>query len=500
MFWNKDNPEANQVNQDPAHTMPRGFEGTGRELLPDATWPEAEEIAASYQYDGTQVFLGEASGSLIGINDNRHAIVVAGSRSGKGRSIIIPTLLEYPGSMLVIDPKGELASITANRREQLGQKVVVLNPFGEGADWIRDLKSQFNPMDILTPDSDTIIDDASLIADSLVVQSNSDDTHWDESARNLLAGLILHVATHQEYQGERNLVTVFGLLQQLQSNITDGMPGLYFEMTGNRALGGKICDSAIVFYSKSETEQASIQSTAIRNTEFLKSGQIAASISGNDFDLSELKTAPKGMTIYACLPASRMATHSRWFRLFINLAIEVMGRVPGKPACGQQTLFLMDEFHVLGHMQVIATAAALMAGNPYYVKLMPVLQDLPQLKASYEKVWETFLGNAGIAVFFGNNDMTTLEYVSNRLGKTAMSVPKGGGQVSSDARRRGQKSSSGWEIEVHDLLSPNEVAFYLRRSNQLALVVYADDRPFLLKRVNWDQHPRFKDKGNNWAG
>lgn len=68
---------------------------------------------------GVKLLLGELYGHLIGLEDDRHIITVAGSRSGKGVSMIIPNLLFYRGSVLVIDPKGELASITARKDETI---------------------------------------------------------------------------------------------------------------------------------------------------------------------------------------------------------------------------------------------------------------------------------------------------------------------------------------------------------------------------------------------
>lgn len=73
---------------------------------------------------GRKLLLGILDGKLIGLEDDQHMITVAGSRLGKGVSMIIPNLLFYSGSLLVIDPKGEFASITARRRaEDLNQKV-----------------------------------------------------------------------------------------------------------------------------------------------------------------------------------------------------------------------------------------------------------------------------------------------------------------------------------------------------------------------------------------
>lgn len=98
--------------------------------------------------------LGSLDGRLIGLADDRHMITVAGSRAGKGVSVIIPNLIFYPGSVLAIDPKGELASITARRRARdLKQKVFVLDPFERTADWVKPYRASFNPMATLTPDN-----------------------------------------------------------------------------------------------------------------------------------------------------------------------------------------------------------------------------------------------------------------------------------------------------------------------------------------------------------
>ncbi len=119
--------------------------------MPDAAFMDPGAIAASraLAHDGGKVFLGVIGGDLtnqtsgarlerhvtggkpIGIGDDRHIVTVAGSRSGKGRSVIVPTLLRYEGAALMIDPKGELATITARaRHERLGQRVLVIDPFG----------------------------------------------------------------------------------------------------------------------------------------------------------------------------------------------------------------------------------------------------------------------------------------------------------------------------------------------------------------------------------
>ena len=470
--------------------------------LPGARWAGPAAIVNArhrdnrdekiFEFSNEKIFCGMVDGMLVGLKDDRHAMMVAGSRAGKGRSVLIPTLLEYAGSTLVIDPKAELASITARRRGQggtredgvkiegLGQDVKVLDPFGIGADWLAPYRATFNPMARLDPEDESIVEDAGAIADAIIVRSGERDAHWDESALDFLKGLILHVATFERHEGRRNLITVHELLTRAEDTEDGRTANLEIEMRENEAVEGRVHAAAANFYGKPDNERGSVLSTVLRNASFLDSPAMRRVLvddasafdensqtshrllnplwgspllnlpelkaqkaekppsgnSGKSIDLSELKTAAGGMTIYLCLPATRMATHGRWFRLFINMALEEMGRTAGMPATGLQTLFVLDEFHTLGHMQVIATAAALMAGDPYHVKLWTILQDLSQLKHLYKEQWETFLGNAGVVQFFGNNDMTTLQAASARLGKTPVLVERGS-EVSRQAEMGG---------------------------------------------------------------
>ena len=114
-------------------------------------------------------------GRLIGWNDDRHVLTIAGSRAGKGVSLIMPNLLFYEGSALVIDPKGENAAITAGRRGKgtktaagLGQDVYVLDPFGVSGPRTRRAPVSFNPMAELDLDDDDVIEDAGMFAEALI--------------------------------------------------------------------------------------------------------------------------------------------------------------------------------------------------------------------------------------------------------------------------------------------------------------------------------------------
>ena len=116
---------------------------------------------------------------------------------------LIANLLFISGSVLAIDPKAELANITAERRAALGQKVIVLDPFNHAAGRLSPYCKAITPNAVLTLDNPTIIEDAGLIADAPGRHSRreSKEPHWDESAKNYIEGLILHVATDPRHEG-----------------------------------------------------------------------------------------------------------------------------------------------------------------------------------------------------------------------------------------------------------------------------------------------------------
>lgn len=469
-----------------------------KQSVPQARWEPIESIVGSRDlaYDprnpGGKILVGALGERLIGIDDNRHVMTVAGSRSGKSVTLV-GNLLFYRGSVLALDPKGELAAITAERRAALGQKVCILDPFNIAPERLAAYRKSFNPLSLLSPDSDTIIEDAGLISDALVIAGGK-DPHWDDSAQNWIEGLLLHIATDPAFEGRRNLVTLRELLRTVFVPAGDGEDdpfALEVAMLKNAArlqrrdgladVGGVIEGAARDFYERPPNERAGVLSTTRRHTKLLDFRAMARVLGGHDFDLSELKTAPQGMTVYLCLPANRMGRCSRWLRVFINLLLDAMEREKTKPAV--PVLACLDEFPVLGHMKQLEDAAGQIAS--FGVKLWVVLQDWGQGRSLYKDRWETFAGNAGILQFFGNNDLMTTEYVSKRLGKTVVKVTREG-EAATDQRASGLTGRSD-SLEQYDLLTPNEVSRQFARSDRLKrqLVLWAGYYPLMLQRVEY---------------
>ena len=153
------------------------------------------------------------SGRPVGLRDDRHMLICAGTRGGKGVSMIVPNLCLWPGSTVVIDPKGENAMVTARRRAAgsrychgMGQKVHILDPMqtvGTADDSFADLKAGYNPLTLLAGDNAESVDIAAWIADALIVSESSNDPYWENAARELLRSIILHVADMARVQGRR---------------------------------------------------------------------------------------------------------------------------------------------------------------------------------------------------------------------------------------------------------------------------------------------------------
>ncbi len=470
-----------------------------QQSVPQARWQLPDDImkspALSYDPDnpGKKIMIGAMGEKLIGIEDNRHVLTVAGSRSGKSVTLV-GNMLFYKGSVLALDPKAELANITAARRAALGQKVYVLDPFHYASESIAHFRSSYNPLSVLNLDSPTIIEDASLIADAVVVQgSGNKDPHWDESAKNFIEGVILHVATHSIFEDKRNLLTVRELIKtamkpesedeelcELERSMLENAEELQAR-DSFADIGGAIEGTARDFFEKSDRERDSVLSTIRRHTKFLDYTALRNVLGKSDFDLADLKKNPDGVTIYLCFPATRIEIAGRWLRIFINQLLDAMEREKTRTAA--PVLVCLDEFPVLGYMKQLENAAGQIAS--FDVKLWVLLQDWSQGKALYGERWETFTGNAGILQFFGNNDVTTCEYISKRLGKTRVEVARIG-EVAPDqsALGMGGKTSS---VELHELLTSEEISRQFARNDRLKrqLVLWAGYHPMILQRVEY---------------
>lgn len=419
-------------------------------------------------------------GTSIGLSDDRHRTTIAGSRGGKGRACIIPVLLSQPrdASQLIIDIKGELSSICANYHASLGKTVKVYDPFKIST--ASAFRATFNPLSILHSESPTQIEDAALISDALIISlPHETDSHWNEAARALLEGIILHVVTHPKYNDKRDLNTVYKLLMN---------PSLQEELEGNTAANGILISTAYEHFSRPDRERESVMSTLRRHLRFLSYPAIQDVLCDPSIDLRELKKQP--MTIYLCLPAMRMATCYRWFRLFLNLTLAAMEREHTRPP--HHILMVLDEAFALGHSRQLEVAMGQLAG--FNVKIWSIWQSLGQIKSTYKDNFEIFLSNSGELQIFALNDETSLAYVSKMLGSTTVENFSQN-EVSFTDRTKGVSGRSS-NIQTQPLLHPHEISQYFGREDHLLrqLILRSGSKPMILQRAFYDKHELFQGK------
>lgn len=331
---------------------------------------------------------------------NQHLLTISSTRTGKGTTAILPTLLTHTASCIVVDPKGEAAAVTAQRRQALGHTIVYLNPFNEHG-----LPSDaVNPLASLDPASPYFVAQVAALADALVI-ADGGDTHWTDSARDLLEAFIMRVCLVAEETANpayATLPTVRALLCRADEfpTLMQAMALHPFTPMANKA--GR--------FTRDTREIQSIVSTAITQTRLLDNPEMAQALGASAFRWDTLKRLPT--TVYLILPALYMDSHARWLRLMLTAALGALQTAERPP---QPVLFVLDEFATLKGLSVLATAMGLAAG--YGIQLWPILQDLNQLKDLYKTRWETFLANAGVIQVFRANDMTTAGYFSQRMGR-----------------------------------------------------------------------------------
>lgn len=453
-----------------------------------ARWGTVEEI----RQGGHLVAPGKPAGFALGrvpaapagldarFRFTGHVVTVAPTGSGKGIGAVIPNLLDYPGSALVLDVKGENAAVTARARRALGQAVYVVDPFGVNGGGA----SAFNVLDRLDVWHPDCVSESAILADALVIaEGKGDAVHFDESAKNFLQGLMLHVAGLDDAE-RRNLGELRRLLTAGESEFFDVLATMAADDT---AAFGIPARAANTLMGMADKERGSVLSTARRNTAFLDDPRIAAALSRSDFDLSAIKT--EAMTIYLVMPANRIGPNSRFLRLFISSVIAAITSSNVQPA--HRVAFLLDEFGQLGYMKQIEDAVSLMRG--YGLAFWVFIQDLSQLKGVYPK-WQTFLANSAKS-FFGTDDYDTAKYVSDSLGQATIEyethnkgkstgVNFGGsdGGGSSFGRNSGRSSGISQQLTGRNLLTPDEV---MRLGPEHPIVLVRGERPYLLDRLNY---------------
>ncbi|PHR93700.1 MAG: hypothetical protein COA69_03440 [Robiginitomaculum sp.] len=410
----------------------------------------------------------------ITFDDDRHVTLVANSRAGKGTGFIIPNLLHHKGSTIVYDPSGENFAATAAFRQQvLGQRIILLDPMqvtGMASD-------TWNPMSEIDFDNDPFaIDKCYMFAESIQFDKSS-DPYWTDAARKLLAMTIAYVGARSILE-HNHLGTVRDLLMGSE------LSALWNAMTACEAYGGIVRRFGEANESRPEKELGSVIETVRTALKFLDSEVMTNFVRVSNFDMRELKK--DDVSVYIVLPAGLGESYKPWIRLLFNAAFDAAQDL-SIPKPKHSTLFVMDEFPLLGQMERIKRAAGEAA--KFGVKLFIIAQDISQLKEHYGVAWETFIANSGVLIMFANNDLETQNYISARLGKKLTQKLS----YSSSNGRGGKSTSKSSSLELEDVARADQLEKSSSRQSGSAFIFIAGSKPMRLPRAtyyDWDMVPK----------
>lgn len=314
-----------------------------------------------------------------------HLITLARTGAGKGVGCIIPALLRYRGPVIVIDPKGENYQVTARRRRELGQEVLLLDPFGITGEE----SGALNPLDLIDPRSPEAIDSAAQLAELIVTKQHTLDPFWDSRAHSLITTMLLFVASARP-PVLRNLQEMHYLLNQTSEDLDFTFKEILKNPLPVVRQGGAIKSTA------EAKVWASILSTAQSHTDFLRSAGAQATLGRSTIDLEAI-TRGDPISIYVVVPPEKLESHGKLLRLWIGVmmaAITQRSRRPELP-----TLFILDEAAQLGPLKQLRQAITLLRG--YGLRTWSFWQDLSQLQMLYPHDWKTMINNCEVLQAFG---------------------------------------------------------------------------------------------------
>ena len=324
-----------------------------------------------------------------------HLMTIAPTGGGKGVSCIIPTLLRFPGPVIVIDPKGENYAVTAARRRALGQQVVVLDPIGiTGAPEVGAL----NPLDLVDSEEAQSIDDSASLASLMSGGAEKDDPRnvfWYQRGEQLLTGVIQFVAIVRPPE-HRHLGEVRRILN---------LPTEQFIQLAQTEMAScpdpNVQQVAGTLANPAEETIGSILAMSQNSVGFLRGQLLHESTSSTSFDLGAI-TAGDPLSIFIVIPPDKLESHRNLLRLWIGTLMSALMR--RRAPVPHSTLLVLDEAAQLGPLEQLRQAITLMRG--YGLQTWSFWQDVSQLRNLYSRDWETMYNNCRVHQAFG---FTTLK-------------------------------------------------------------------------------------------
>jgi type IV secretion system protein VirD4 len=410
------------------------------------------------------------------IGRNQNTTVIGGAGSGKTLMYVKPNIAQANCSMVILDPKGENLRDMGFLLESKGYRIRVL-------DLIRMERSHgYNPFMYLPDENDVQRLVTNLFKSTTPKNSNTQDPFWDNAAATLLSALIFYVREMCEPE-EQNFASVMEMLRHCEFS-ADSQNAVDFCFAHLEAL--KPNHIALNYYTSfrngpDKTLQQIVQILAIRLEKFNLTGLVELT-RRDELDLRSLgeeKTA-----LFALIPNNDTSFNFLVSILYTQLFQQLLasadfdhgGKLP------VPVHFLMDEFANVSLPDGFEQIITVIRSREVFVSI--ILQNLSQLKALYEKHWETIIGNCDELVYLGGNEASTHKYISELLGKETISTNTYGHTKGINGHYSVNDQTQGRE-----LLSPDEVRTL---NNRRALVFIRGEKAVVDRKYNMFRHPNVR--------
>ena len=446
-----------------------------------AAWGNARAVNQKYSEKDFGANKIMTSNVRISYDSRKHrrnllTIVVGGSGAGKTRFYAKPNLMQANTSFVVLDPKGENLRDTGHLLEEKGYEVRVL-------DLINMEKSHcYNPFLYLKDDNDVQRLVTNLFKATTPKGSQSNDPFWDTAASMLLLALIFYLR-YEAPKDEQNFPMVMELLRagevredndEYQSPLDELFERL--EMREPEHIAVKYYKD---YHSGSAKTLKSIQITLAARLEKFNLSSLAALTATDDLDLSSL--GEKKVALFALIPDNDTSYNFLVSILYTQLFQQLFyladhkhgGRLP------VHVHFLMDEFANVSLPDDFDKILSVMRSREVSVSI--ILQNMAQLKALFEKQWESIVGNCDQFLYLGGNEQGTHKYVSELLGKATIDMNTYGKSTGHSGNY-----STNYQISGRELLTPDEVRML---DNRYALLFIRGERPVMDEKFDILKHP-----------
>jgi type IV secretion system protein VirD4 len=459
-----------------------------RPLHGDARFANSAEVSragllVSAPQSGPGILVGRYRGKFLALPGQLSVMLSAPTRSGKGVGVVIPNLLNWPDSVVVLDIKGENYDITAGYRAEHGQAVYAFSPFDESA-----RSHRWNPLTAVRTSPLHRVGDLLTIGQVFFPNdgsSTSSEAFFNDQARNLFLGLGLLLLESPQLPR-----TIGELLRQSSGrgrSLKDHLSAsIKQRLEAGKPFSDECIDALQRLLSNSENTLTSIVATLNAPLTIFADAVVDASTSADDFRLEDVRR--RRMSIYVRIPPNRLANARPLLNLFFSQLVSLNTQhLPEQdPSLKLQCLLVNDEFAAMGRVGVISSAAAFLAG--YNLRLLTVVQAMSQLDAVYgDKEARTFATNHGLQILYAPREQRDADEYSAMLGQfTERATSRGRSRSFSE---HGHSSVSRNESEQRRaLLLPQE---FKELGSERLVVIYENCKPILGEKIRYHRDKVF---------